>query len=85
MQNSTDITDVEELRTLLKKLKKQEWQFTSSDLKINGEIIMKHFSLSAWPQIWELLKQAMDWVLTDIKNRNTKSEILKHLRWFQKG
>ena len=84
MQNSTDITDVEWLKTLLKKLKKQEWQFTSSDLKVNWEIIMKHFDLPAWPQIGELLKQAMDRVLSDIKNRNKKSEIQKHLKWFLK-
>lgn len=83
MQNSTDITDVEGLRTLLKKLKKQEGQFTSSDLKVNWEIIMKYFDLKAWPQIWKLLKQAIDRVLSDIKNRNNKSEILKHLKWSQ--
>jgi hypothetical protein len=47
MQNSTDISDVEELRTLLKKLQKQEGQFTPSDLKINGEILMANFNLPA--------------------------------------
>jgi hypothetical protein len=47
-------------------------------------LIMEHFELLAWPQIWELLKQAMDWVLSDIKKRNTKAEILKHLKWIVK-
>jgi hypothetical protein len=47
MQNSTDISDVEELRTLLKKLQKQEGQFTSSDLKVNGEVLMSQFDLPA--------------------------------------
>jgi hypothetical protein len=40
---------------------------------------MSQFDLPAWPQIWELLKQALDRVLSDIKNRNTKAEILKYL------
>jgi len=84
MQNSADITDIEDLRILLKQLKKQEWQFISSDLKVNGEIIMKHFSISAGPDIWDLLKHALDWVLSDIKNRNNKSEILKYLKGFVK-
>jgi hypothetical protein len=83
MQNSTDITDVEELRTLLNKLKKQEWQFTSSDLMINWENIMEYFHISAWPQIWELLDKAMERVLSDIKNRNNKKDILKYLKSFQ--
>jgi len=84
IQNSADITDVEELRTLLRKLQKQEWQFTSSDLKIDWEIIMKYFDIKAWPQVWIMLKQALDRVLTDIKNRNNKVSILKHLKGIQK-
>lgn len=84
MQNSADITDVEDLRKLLKILKKQEWQFTSKDLKVDGQIIMDHFKLPAWPDVWEMLKQALDWVLSDIKTRNSKEEILKYLKWYVK-
>lgn len=84
MQNSADITDVEELRKLLKKLQKQEWQFTQKDLQIDGKTIMEHFKLPAWPQIWELLKLAMNRVLADIKERNTEKEILTYLKWIVK-
>jgi hypothetical protein len=45
---------------------------------------MANFNLPAWPQIGELLKTALERVLSDIKNRNTKIEILKHLKWFLK-
>lgn len=84
MQNSADITDVEELRKLLKKLQKQEWQFTQKDLQIDGKTIMEHFKLPAWPQIWELLSLAMNRVLADIKERNTEKEILTYLKWIVK-
>jgi hypothetical protein len=84
MQNSADITDVEELRILLKKLQKQEWQFTQKDLQIDWKTIMEYFKLPAWPQIWELLSLAMNRVLADIKERNTEKEILTYLKWIVK-
>ena len=84
MQNSADITDVEELRIMLKDLEKQEWQFTQKDLQIDWKKIMEHFKIPAWPQIWELLSLAMNWVLVDIKNRNTEKEILTYLKWIVK-
>ncbi|HKL43716.1 MAG TPA: HD domain-containing protein, partial [Candidatus Absconditabacterales bacterium] len=84
MQNSSDITDVEDLRKILKNLKKQEGQFTSKDLKVDGKIIMEYFKISAGPKVGELLKQAMDWVMNDIKNRNNKKEILKYLKGYIK-
>jgi len=84
MQNSADITDVEELRNMLKDLEKQEWQFTQKDLQIDWKKIMEHFKIPSWPQIWELLSLAMNWVLVDIKNRNTEKEILTYLKWIVK-
>lgn len=84
MQNSADITDVEELREMLKDLEKQEWQFTQKDLQIDWKKIMEHFKLQSWPQIWELLSLAMNRVLVDIKNRNTEKEILTYLKWIVK-
>jgi len=80
MQNSADITDVEELRNMLKDLEKQEWQFTQKDLQIDWKKIMEHFKLKSWPQIWELISLAMNRVLVDIKNRNTEKEILTYLK-----
>lgn len=85
MQNSWDISDIEELRILLKKLKKEEWQFTSKDLKVDGKIIIDHFKIPAGPKIWELLQQALNWVMSDIKNRNNKEDILSYLKWFTKN
>jgi hypothetical protein len=40
---------------------------------------MKHFNLTPWKIIWELLQIALDWVLGDIENRNTKKQIYKNL------
>jgi len=84
MQNSSDITDVEYLRILLKQLKKEEWQFTSKDLKVDGKIIMDYFKIPAWPQVGDLLTQASERVMSDIKTRNNKEEILKYLKWYMK-
>jgi tRNA nucleotidyltransferase (CCA-adding enzyme) len=81
MQNSSDITDVEELRKILNFLKKNEWQFTQKDLAVNWKIIMNHFKLQPWPQIWELINFAMNRVMVDIKNRNSEKEILWYLKW----
>ena len=84
MQNSADITDVEELRNMLKELEKQEWQFTQKDLQIDWKKIMEYFKIPAWPQIWELLSLAMNRVLADIKERNTEKEIITYLKWIVK-
>ena len=84
MQNNSDITDIEDLRKILKKLKKEEWQFLAKDLKVDWKIIMDFFKIQPWPQVWELLKYALDWVISDIKNRNNKDEILKYLKWVYK-
>ena len=84
MQNSADITDVEWLRTMLKKLEKDEWQFTQKDLVVDGKKIMEHFKLQSGPKIWELLSCALNWVLVDISNRNKEKEILAYLKWFIK-
>ena len=81
MQNSADITDVEELRKMLKDLEREEWQFTQKDLQVDWKKIMEHFKLKPWPKIWELLSFAMNWVLVDIKSRNTEKEILWYLKW----
>ncbi|MCK9467153.1 MAG: HD domain-containing protein [Candidatus Absconditabacterales bacterium] len=80
MQNNSDITDIEDLRKILKKLKKEEGQFLAKDLKVDGKIIMDFFKIQPGPQVGELLKYALDWVISDIKNRNNKDEILKYLK-----
>jgi hypothetical protein len=36
---------------------------------------MEHFHLTPWKMVWELLQVALDWVLGDIENRNTKKQI----------
>lgn len=84
MQNSADITDVEELRKILKSLKKDEWQFTYKDLQVDWNKIMEHFNLPAWPIIWELLRSSMNRVLSDIKSRNTEKEIFDYIKWLIK-
>ncbi len=78
LQNSSDISDIYTLKTILKKLQKQEWQFTMKDLAINGSDIITHFKLPASPVIWTLLQKALARVIDDIKKRNVKTEIF----WF---
>ncbi len=87
LQNSSDISDVDDIRKILKKLQKEEWQFTMKELCIDGWDIMKELKLPAWPAIGKLLQKTLDWVMTDIKWRNNKKQIvgflkiqLKHLK-----
>ena len=82
LQNSSDLSDVDKLKTILKKLQKEEGQFTMKQLVINGWDIIKQFKLTAWPDIWLLLKKTLARVLIDIKKRNTKKEIFGFL-WIQ--
>lgn len=84
MQNSADITDVEDLRKILEHLKNEEGQFTQKDLKIDGKKIMEYFGLKPGPQIWELLDSTLNWVLVDISHRNVEKEILNYLKWLIK-
>ncbi len=51
LQNSSDISDIDKLKSILKKLHKQEGQFTMKDLAVNGSDIMHHFKLPASPAI----------------------------------
>lgn len=84
LQNSNDITDVNDLKNLLKKLQKKEWQFTIKNLAINWEDIMKHFKITPWPIVWELIKKTLNRVLDDIKNRNKKENIIIFLKKYFK-
>ncbi len=79
LQNSSDLSDVDKLKTILKKLQKEEGQFTMKQLVINGWDIIKQFKLAAWPDIWILLKKTLARVLIDIKKRNTRKEIFGFL------
>ena len=82
LQNSSDLSDVDKLKTVLKKLQKEEWQFTMKQLAVDGGDIIKQFKLIAWPTIWALLKKTLARVMVDIKKRNTKKEIFGFL-WIQ--
>ena len=82
LQNSSDLSDVDKLKTILKKLQKEEGQFTMKHLAVDGWDIIKQFKLTAWPDIWLLLKKTLARVLIDIKKRNTKKEIFWFL-WIQ--
>ena len=79
LQNSSDLTDSYYLKELLNQLKNSEWQFEMKDLAIDGEKLMKHFNIEPSSLVWELLKQAFDWVLTDINDRNNEKEIFNYL------
>jgi len=79
MQNNWDISDVFELKNILNKLEKEEWQFTMKKLMINGNDIMKKFNIKAGPELGNLLKKAFDRVINDIGKRNKKTMIYKYL------
>ena len=79
LQNSSDLTDSYYLKELLNQLRDGEWQFEMKDLAVDGEKLMEHFKLEPSRLVWELLKQAFDWVLTDIKDRNNEKEIFTYL------
>ena len=85
LQNSSDLTDSYYLKELLNQLKNSEWQFEMKDLAIDGEKLMKHFELEPSRLVWELLKQAFDWVLTDINDRNNEKEIFNYLENYIKN
>ena len=80
LQNSSDITEVEQLKLLLKKLHKKEGQFTMKQLVIDGWDIMTTFGLPAGPTIGKLLKKTFERVMTDITTRNTKKQIFGFLK-----
>lgn len=80
LQNSADISDVEILKTMLDKLNTEEWQFTTKQLKINGNELMRELKLKPGKQLGALLDQAFVWVRDDIKKRNTKKEILAYVK-----
>lgn len=75
LQNSSDLSDVNKLKIILKKLQKEEGQFTMKQLVVDGWDVIKQFKLKAWPDIGMLLKKTLARVLIDIKKRNTKKEI----------
>lgn len=80
LQNSADLTDVDDIRKILKKLQKKEGQFTMKDLVIDGADIIKELELDAGPTIGKLLKKTLERVMTDIKARNNKKQILGFLK-----
>lgn len=79
LQNSSDISDVDEIRKILKKLQKQEGQFTMKNLAVDGGDIIKQFKLKPGPTIWVLLKKTLARVMSDLKTRNTKKQIFAYL------
>ena len=85
LQNSSDLTDSYYLKELLKQLNDAEWQFEMKDLSVDWNKLMQHFNLEPSRFVWELLKQAFDWVLTDIKERNNEKEIFNYLENYIKN
>lgn len=72
--------EIEELRTIAVALYEQEGRFTMKDLAINWNELMTSFDLSPWPQVWELLETAFNWVIENSEHRNTKKKILHYLK-----
>ncbi len=85
LQNSSDISDVRDLKIQLKKLNDKEGQFTIKNLVIDWNDIIRYFKIKAWPIIWELIQKTLNRVMDDIKYRNTKENILKYLKKYLKN
>lgn len=85
LQNSSDISDVRELKTQLKKLNDKEGQFTIKNLVIDWNDIIRYFKMKPWPIIWELIQKTLNRVMDDIKHRNKKEKILEFLRKYLKN
>ena len=79
LQNGSDISDVYEIKKILTKLHKKEWQFTMKQLAIDGNDIMKHFKIPASPLIGKLLEKAMQRIL-DERGANDKTAIFTYLK-----
>lgn len=85
LQVGGDISDVEEIAQILTKIQNEEGQFTLKHLALNGNDLKKELKLPAGPLIWELMQQALDRVLGDIQERNSKKELLKYLKAYLKN
>lgn len=85
LQNSSDISDVRELKTQLKKLNNKEWQFTIKNLVIDGNDIIRLLKIKPWPIVWELIQKILNRVMDDIKHRNKKEKILEFLKKHMKS
>lgn len=77
---SPAIEELYEMKEHIKQLHDNEGRFTLQELAINGDVIMKEMDISAWPELGKLINQAFNRVLGDLKMRNTKKQILKHLK-----
>lgn len=64
----------------IKQLYEEEGRFLLKDLAVDGDMLMQELKLTPSPLIWELLEKAFNRVLSDIKARNTKAEILVYLK-----
>lgn len=74
------IDGLKDMKKLVRKLHKEEGRFTKSDLAINGDLLMKEFKIKPGPQVGDMINTAFERVLEDVKGRNHKKKILKHLK-----
>lgn len=79
LQNSSDLSDSYELKKILRALEKEEGQFTTKDLAIDGNQLIQHFQIKPGKIIGDLLTLALEWVLGDIKKRNDPDQIFANL------
>ena len=79
LQNSSDLSDSYELKKILRALEKEEGQFTTKDLAIDGNQLIQHFQIKPGKIVGELLTLALEWVLGDIKKRNDPDQIFANL------
>ena len=85
LQNSCDLRDAYELKTILEKLNQEEGQFKTSDLAVKGTLLMQELQIPAGPLVGELLEHAFDRVLTNIEERNKEKEIIVYLKNYLKN
>lgn len=76
----SEVDAVDELYILLDQLRDTEGQFTKDQLALTWNDIMEQFDLKPWPRIGEMLDDAFQRVLHEKSTRNTKENILQHLK-----
>lgn len=69
---------------LVDEIMDEEGRFTMKQLKINGNILIQELNIPAWPQLWQLLKQAYERTLEDL-TRNNKKILLDTVKQWMKN
>ncbi len=75
---------IEQLQALKERvwvLHHEEWRFTTKELCINWNRLIREFGVEPWPAMWALLKRIFERVLKDTPERNNQNTIFAYVKW----